>query len=55
MTVPEMMARFSEIPRDLADEPVLAPLGEACDDCSLLARQPSNCPTACDECHTHFM
>ena len=43
MTVVEMMARFPEIPSDLADEPVVAELGEVCDDLLCLARQPSNC------------
>lgn len=43
MRVDELLARFPEIPRDLADEPLLAEFAEACGDMLRVARKPSAC------------
>lgn len=55
MTVAELLSRFPEIPRDLADDPVLARFAEAFDPLLRLAREPSACATAHDAANHYYL
>jgi hypothetical protein len=48
VTVPELLQRFPEIPRDLHREPALARLAAACSALLERARKPSACSTQHD-------
>lgn len=55
MTVPELMARFPKIPRDLADEPLLAELVQVCGEWLRIAQEPSACSTQHDARNQYYL
>ena len=55
MQVPELIARFPEIPRDLYDEPVLAELADACGPLLEVARKPSACAAQYDAANQYYL
>ena len=55
MTVPELIARFPEIPEDLHGEPVLSRFAEVFSDLLRLARNPSACATQRDAANHYYL
>jgi len=55
MKVNELMARFPEIPSDLADEPLLGRFAEALDPLLRGASKPSACATHHDVPHHYYL
>ena len=55
MTVPELVARFPEIPGDLHEEPALSELAEVFDPELRLAAKPSACSSEHDAANHYYL